>query len=567
MTKHTSQGQLLRYLDGELSKYSMWKTARHLQACWTCQVEFGRLKDHIATILDAQATVFGPSLPPPPKSWPALGPRLEKTETHKTPLWKRLFAFTGASRVVRLAYGGAALALAITGFLVWVSVTPVSGKEALRRIVVSDTARMAITEHQVVRQKVRVRKTVTAISSVGSGQLESWKSTRSAYWKSAGDPVIEDLRERYKSNGLASALPLSPPTVESWAKIAGGEPRATANGDSVALQIVSDAQGRARGLEEVNLQVARKDWHLNEMTLSFADATYEITEEESTILAQNEVPKDVLAILEPESRVPGLATVPARVPSAPAADANDLEMAVRYDLHQIDADLGESVEISALPNGQLSVEVGGASPDIRERVINLLANRPGIQLQSRTSGLTDVGRGATRTIPPASVARAPDPRLAALLGGVDAQESYTHSVLEASSNILAHLYALRNLANRWPPQKARDLSVNAKIQLRAMVRDHTQEVSVLTSSIQNQIELLWKPLSSGSETGVPAQTGREWQNASALGLDAALRLDRVLRSLLTTSDAHLSLDEAAPQLREGLQDLRRGVQELRSVTE
>ena len=85
MTNHSSPEQLLRYLDGELSSSAMRKTAAHLQACWSCQVELDRLKQHIALIVDAEAEVFGPSLPSPPKPWPRIEPRLEKARQSSIP--------------------------------------------------------------------------------------------------------------------------------------------------------------------------------------------------------------------------------------------------------------------------------------------------------------------------------------------------------------------------------------------------------------------------------------------------------------------------------------------------
>jgi anti-sigma factor RsiW len=78
MTGHLSKEQLLRHLDGEMSISGMRRTAAHLQACWSCQVEFSRLKEHIAAIIDAHVSVFSQSLPPPHAPWPRLEPRLKQ---------------------------------------------------------------------------------------------------------------------------------------------------------------------------------------------------------------------------------------------------------------------------------------------------------------------------------------------------------------------------------------------------------------------------------------------------------------------------------------------------------
>ena len=119
---------------------------------------------------------------------------------------------------------------AVTTPLTTVPLVPVSANEVLRRATVADTGRLAVTQQQVVKQRVRVKRTTRRGTPALAASLEAWKSTTSTYWK-AGDSVSAELRERYKSNGLADALPLSPPAVESWVKIAGTEPSALYRSD------------------------------------------------------------------------------------------------------------------------------------------------------------------------------------------------------------------------------------------------------------------------------------------------------------------------------------------------
>ncbi|HTH47400.1 MAG TPA: hypothetical protein VMB21_07810, partial [Candidatus Limnocylindria bacterium] len=63
--------------------------------------------------------------------------------------------------------------------------------------------------------------------------------------------------------------------------------------------------------------------------------------------------------------------------------------------------------------------------------------------------------------------------------------------------------------------------------------------------------------------GQPTATGAvRWQDASGSGLDAALRVDRTLRALLTISDAPLSLDQALPRLQQGSGELELAMDDL-----
>ena len=564
MTKHLSQEHLLRHLDGELSKFAMRKTEAHLHACWSCQVEFGRLKEQIAAILDAQNSVFGPSLPPPPSPWPRLEPRLDREmRLNSVPFWKKFIPFTGGTLRNQLAYGGAALALTVIAISVWVSVMPASAKEVLQRAMAADASRLAITEQQVARQRVRVKKTMRRTSAESAARLESWKSVKSTYWRSAGAPVNADLQELYRANGLASALPLSPPAVESWVKIAGGEPSASHNRESFDVQIVANPHGPARGLEEVSFQVQRQNWHLDEMTLSFSDATYQITEEESSVVPRNEVPSDVMALLEPPEANPAEPAPKAARTVAPAVNLDDLEMAVRYDLHRIGADLGEGIEVSAHPPDHVLVDARQVSLQTKERVLALLADKPGVELEFHAPEATGTGgQRVTKMIPQAASPTPLDRRLVMFFGSSEAQENYTRSVLEATNNVLAHLYALGNLAGRWPTDQENRLSAGAKTRLQTMVTDHAREVTAVTSDLEEQLDPLMKSFGLSVPENISMPAGVTWQQASSSALGAAQHVDRMLRSLLTTSDAPLSPDDALPQLHQSLRDLGQAAREL-----
>jgi anti-sigma factor RsiW len=120
MTGHLSKEQLLRHLDGEMSISGTLRTAAHLQACWACQVEFSRLKEHIAAIIDAHVNVFSPSLPPPHAPWPRLEPRLTRaTRSDRPLLWRRAVSSGTASWGKQFAIGTLISALALIVFRVF----------------------------------------------------------------------------------------------------------------------------------------------------------------------------------------------------------------------------------------------------------------------------------------------------------------------------------------------------------------------------------------------------------------------------------------------------------------
>ncbi len=329
--------------------------------------------------------------------------------------------------------------------------------------------------------------------------------------------------------------------------------------------MASNAEGRARGLEEFRFQVETRDWHVNQMTLSFDDATFQIDEENSSVLDRRDVPADVLTRLE--SAEPEQAAVTADVPTAPrnvlpGVNIDDLEMTVRSELHQVGADLGDSIEITPRPPNELIVNAWGVSSQRREQLAALLANKPGIQLEFQAPA--DSRRRGGSPIKPVgpTTSQPQDNRLAGFFGSADAEENYTRGVLQASTDLLAHLYALQQLAVRWPPGHESELSDTAKAQLAAMVRDHARDVQARVGELKPQVDFLLKGFGYATLGEPSAGGGANWQGASAATLEKAQATDQILRSLLTTSEAPMSVDEALPKLKQSFEELEVEAREL-----
>jgi hypothetical protein len=444
----------------------------------------------------------------------------------------------------------------LVGVSLWFSAPPVFAKDVLARVTTSDGKRLSITNRHVVRQRVRIVRTSRS-SAARTARVASWSSSKATYWES-GEPVGAELLERYASYGLRSALPLSPTSMQTWVQAAGAEMSASRDRGAIRVEVASEGTGMAHGLERVSLHVKEKDWHLDEMTLAFADATYQITEEESAVVAREQVPPDVMAHLEPaEPRT--LSTVAPESVSVPVAsplNLDDLEMSVRYDLHQIGADLREAIEIIPQPPDRLRVEALQVSPETRDRLAALLGNKPGVQLDFPDPGSRERTPNATRIVPQAGGSpAAADASLAAYFGSAEAQENYTRLVLEASDTLLSHLYALQELATRWPEDHEPRLSASARSRLDAMVRDHALEVEKAASSLHKELVPLLSQAGLPVSGSASVQVRVPWREEARSGLDAALRINRTLRSLLTTSDSPLTAEQALPRLRQDLDEL------------
>ena len=573
MGSHVSRKQLLQHLDGELSRFAARKVSRHLRTCRACMLESDHLKKELATITEAQLQVFEPSPPAPPNPWPSMESLLDTAPDTGTRLWKKSSEFPRGSWRPVIAWSVAAFTIALLGGLIWGPLTSVSANETIRKAAAADTERLKITSNEVVRQRVRVKKTGRLASidpnADQSASLESWQSAQATYWKSGDNPVNAELQNHYEANGFSSALPLSPSALSSWVRLAGADPTASREGQQIEIRVPADSDGRGRGLLELSFRVQTQTWHVNEMSLSFKDATFEIDEENTTVLERRDVPADVLAVLEPKSAISAhtqpLATddVPAANQAVPAPNLDDLEVAVRFDLHRMGADLGESVEFVAHPPDRLIVNASGASLQVKQQLATLLANKEGIELQLQAAAGSAGGRQTVQIAPvPQSALQQPDGRLLKFFGNADAEEQYTRSVLQDSNNVLGHLYALQDLASKWPQTRESKLSADAKAKLSAIVRDHIHDAQIDVSRLRTKLDLLLKGMGFEAPDDTRSANVTTWREGGLMALDAARQVDQVLRSLLTTSGAPLSSEDGLPKLQRGARKLEQSAREL-----
>jgi len=63
--RHPEEGQLLRYLDGELLGRKARQIRKHLEACWHCRAELEELQNTVGECVRYRNNVMGTCLPPP----------------------------------------------------------------------------------------------------------------------------------------------------------------------------------------------------------------------------------------------------------------------------------------------------------------------------------------------------------------------------------------------------------------------------------------------------------------------------------------------------------------------
>jgi hypothetical protein len=449
----------------------------------------------------------------------------------------------------------------------------VSAKEVLRRVQIAETTRTTITKDEVIRERVHIRKTMRGESRSQSMQVDTWKSTTAAYWNAPdSNSIAADLEAQYKAHDIPIGLPLSAASADSWGKVAGGSPTISQQGSDVDLSFTGSGDGATGAVERVNLLIQPETWQVKQMTLEFPDVSFEVTEDDFSIVPVSAVTPELLAHLEPEAIPQMLAQSVAHPLSGtaaslihlPAVDLDHAELDVFATLHRLNADLGEPVTVT---RSSQSVQVGlwQLPPDRQNELRAALEPKPGVEVEL-AAPLRSGAISKPAIAPLLTAASGPlyipaessgdDQRLLKLFGSVEKEQEFTNQTLATSTAILSHLYALRNLQGQFPPEKEQSLPPKERVQLTALVRDHVAAVATSLNTLRTQLAPLNTAfhIPTNELTAQPAVIN--WQSGALEALETARNGDHLLRSMLTTRQTPTTPDIALPQIEQELSHLR-----------
>lgn len=570
MNSHLSHREMLAYVDGELSRRERRRVNKHLHSCWTCLAEMERLKGDIATLLEAQKEVFAPALPPPLRPWPGFDALLERKHELNPPSWwfhcsTAIRAFLSSTRTAAASI--AALLLVLYGYSSFHTKT-VAAKEVLQKVEVADTQRSAITRDQVIRERVHIRKTMRRQTPSKPESIDTWKSRTNAYWDiGLSDSVAADLKARYQSLNIPADLPLSAASMNLWGMAAGGNPTTSKEGPNVNLTFAKPNRQEAETVERVTFLIEPQSWHVKQMTLDFSDVSFEVTEDDYTVLPTSEIPSNLLAYLQPpvseEATAKHVSGSETSFTHEPMVDLNRVALDVLATLHSLKADLGEPVTVT---RSRRSVVVGlWQLPAERQNEIHAaLSGKEGVTLELKAPRVSVRKRSvvseqvvsgnsgtALQIVPQAD---GEDQRLVKYFGSSQKQQEFTNEALQTSTTILSHLYALKNLQVQFPSGKS--LSPEQQSQLYFLVQDHLASVLVNLDTLTNQLAPLDRNFGISSKAPVAGPAEATWQSGSLDMLGRARVIDHLLRALLTTSQLLVSPQEALPKIDENLSMLR-----------
>lgn len=562
--RHPNDEQLLLYADGELTDKRYAQVQSHLEACWSCRARLDDLEAVIKGFVRFRDEVLLPMVPPPPRPWENISPRLVQLDepARRQPLRARLLgAFLPSRSIPRYMVVGTAVLLVLAVLLMPPLGNVVSADVLLERVRDAELQELKGVVAPVVHQRLQVRRRATATEPEMTADYESWSDRSQPRFrqKSSSEELVAELQRVYEANQLEWQAPLSAAGLARWrdtllAKVDSVEE----SEGQLTLTTIAGQNPKGDRIGKVQLVVRVVDWHPVQQRLWLADREYEITETQYEVLPLAKVEADVFG------EAPEMAAARPSTPKRePTPDPAETELEVRYRLHQVGADLGEPIEVVRGQHGEVIVEALDITPERVAELEELLASIPNTSLDVAIAPETPCVDCET---PPAAASDSPAtppviisgagsarPELLKFFGDQEVQEAFTLEALEISGAALSRAFALRRLAERYPPTEEAKLTPASQERLRQMLEEHATALVRRSSQVEGMLEPLLQELHRGTPVAPAGELLPDnWQGATLRAFAAVQQVDRLTKDLLASTGSTAPLNQIVAQLAQAL---------------
>jgi len=538
---HPDQGLLLRSLDGELPGRKARQVRKHLEACWQCRSEMESLQATVADCVRYRKQVLGTLLPEAPNAWQPLARGFERVdrELAAAPLWKRLPRLAPA-------WQWAAAASAVAALLI-VAILPLSRTSSVQAATLLEKAVTAAgTRPAPVRTiSIRMRSGLLALHKVG-GAAGNWL------------PLPPDIHMAFQAARYDDADPLSARAFQSWRD---SLPHKT---DDVATEAASESPHEP--CYRIHTQAAEGELVSATLLLRVADLTplegkFEFRDQnwiEFTQVMEPPFQPDGSPVATP-LEAPLRPVVPSRqaaLAPRPSASISD-ELQVYSLLHRIGADLGDPVQVN-LRDGEVLVSGVGVSPERQRQIHELLDGTANVEVrfsQPETALITPHESAPATAGDTANVGI--QTRLEKQLGGRSVFERFSTLVLDGNEAAMAHAYALRNVAERFPIESEASMAAPDRAQLRQLARDHLAALETQVRVMEGALAPALAGLGGKAVLAPPAPgADAAWQQAAEDAFRASRRLEVLLSVMLGVTPGQNAPADLPSQVLTAVADLK-----------
>ncbi|HWB86632.1 MAG TPA: zf-HC2 domain-containing protein [Bryobacteraceae bacterium] len=538
--RHPDDGQLLRYLDGELGARKARQVKQHLEACWQCRTELQELQDAVTNCVRYRRNVLETGLPAPPNPWTDLTRGFTEIDASLTrkPLQARLAALL-PSRPVTRRLATAVTALVVIGAIVHqLRETPeVEAATLLKKAIVAAEVRPPAI------RRIRIRTRTREFTRVIGEQV-------------AAAETQQPVEALFRAANYNWDDPLSAKSYQDW--------RESLVAKSDEVQTIQDPQSPSEECYQIRTQTSSGELLAATLTLRMTDfrpveGRFEFRNQDWVELTELSGPWNppAPAVARSQVSLPHPAVAPLNEhAAAPRLAAFGDELQVIAALHNVGADLGDPLEITR--SGSQVVVSGTGIPAHRQKQIHdALGSLPNVVVRfsepAPVPAEPEAPASGTDTVSPEALQS--QARIEALLGGRPQFERFSSQVLDWNDAGMSRAFALRRLAQAFPPEAERQLSAADRGLLRNLGAEHVAAFQKSAANLERALTPVLVSLGATAVPQEPAAQATAWQPASEELLDSARRVETLLAVFLGMAPPEQTRSDVAAQLREGLAQL------------
>ena len=344
---------------------------------------------------------------------------------------------------------------------------------------------------------------------------------------SDSSPLLTDLQQVCLLNGIDIAHPLSADGFDNWRRSLPGErdevfATQLAAGDQGMGLRTTPTQAPAEGrILSAELIVRSRDWHPVEQRFTVQGSTstqeYDVVETAYQVVALTSAPPSIFAEVMP----PALpATSRRRMPVIPSVvlptpqQLDEAEISAKFALYRVDEFLRGQIRIAQDPAGSVQIEGMVETAQRKSELTSLLESIPFTAVKLRTSqeALNDLQAlpkaDSTASVLADQPFTQPDgeevKRNQAWVQsqwnqyGMQFQDSGSNTLdrkmVEISNQAIAHMraasfqaWALRRLAQDYPPEQVKRMSAWSQLLLEMMVQDHARLLGLEIGQLDSMV--------------------------------------------------------------------------------
>jgi hypothetical protein len=478
---HPDESQLLLALEHELPPDGIAEIEEHLGQCWSCRARSEEMQRGIFAFVEYRENRYLPSLAEPPNEFRGFPRELRKLVVEiespgpATRLRRALQSLLTLPAYVRWS---TAVALITIVALLWAQVfnpAVVSANELLTRAIAAQNptvpANGSAPRRKTVRQRVQLRSGARTVVRTFEWTLGDTRNQ--SRWE-----LQEDLDKWDR--------PLTAESFAEWRNSLASKSDGVRRSQQLLTLTTTPQTGP---IKQASIVVRAADFHPLEQRILFSD------EQELDFLELGfEVADEVAPTAQPPLRQRSSSTSVQNV--KPRGNLDEIELAVRYKLFTEKLDIGEDLQISRTAN-ELMVAGVASSKERADAIVSLLTRMENVRVKvtfPQAGNISPSPAGSARTTMKDTQVTATPPLAEALLSkefpSSNERAYFVNAWLAASDEALSHVWALKQIADRYSESEESRLSPGSRDKLRDMLLVHLGAVGQANSDLDSLLKLL-----------------------------------------------------------------------------